>query len=150
MITTLKLNPDYLTIEKTQEFLRDHELACKTMEVDDFAQLFLKYDLSFIDDYNEVLTTIGDAMMDWKKEFRGTELQEVTTFNSNCIFCRIGKEVKVYRWSCLHTKATVPNNARLYYNKIAFMFDIKDGCLVNYGTCNAYTDEREEAYDIEF
>jgi hypothetical protein len=82
-------------------------------------------------------------MMDWKKEFRGTELQEVTTFDSNCIFCTIGKKVKVYQWSCLHTKASSPTNKILDYNQIAFMFDIKDGCLVNYGTCNAYLEDNE-------
>jgi hypothetical protein len=149
MSTTIKVNPDYFTKEKTQKFLKDHELACQTMEVDDFALLFLKYDLSYIDDYNEVLTAIGEIMMDWKKEFRGTELQEVTTFDSNCIFCTIGKKVKVYRWSCLHTKASSPTNKLLDYNQIAFMFDIKDGCLVNYGTCNAYLEDNELQKTLE-
>ena len=37
MSTTIKVNPDYFTKEKTQEFLKDHELACQTMEGEGFA-----------------------------------------------------------------------------------------------------------------
>lgn len=143
MSTKIIKKRNCLDVEQTKEFLKEHELACKTMEVDDFAQLFLKYDLSFIEDYNDVMTAVGEAMMDWKKEFRETQLQEVTSFDSNCIFCSIGKKIKVYRWSCLHKKAMAPNNKILDYNQIAFMFDIKEGQLVNYSTCNAYLEKNE-------
>ena len=139
----IKINPDYLTEKETVQFLKDHELACQGMEVDDFAQLFLKYDLSFIDDYTDVLTTIGETMMDWKKQSLGTQLQEVTSFDSSCIFCSIGKKVKVYQWSSLNTNAISSDNQLQFYSRIAFMFDIKNGCLVNYGTCNAYLEKSE-------
>lgn len=138
-----KSNKIHLSIEETMLFLEEHEAACQTMEIDDFAQLFLKYDLSFIDDYTDVMETIANAMMDWKKEFRATKLHEVRSFDSKCIFCSIGKKVKVYKWSYLHTKAIPPMNRQLCYSQIAFMFDIQDGCLVNYGTCNAYLNHND-------
>jgi hypothetical protein len=149
MSTTIKVNPDYFTKEKTKEFLKDHELACKTMEGEGFASLFLKYDLTFIDDYKEVLDTILDATSYWKFEPWGTQLEEVSSFDSNCIFCYFGTSVKVYKWSFTHPKQ-LPSNNKLHYRRIGFMFDIKNDCLVNYGTCNAYSDEIEESYEIEF
>lgn len=141
--TKIILDKKHLSAEMTKEFLRDHELACQTMEIDDFAQLFLKYDLSFIDDYSEVITSIAESMMDWKKEFRGTELQKVTRSDSNCIFCNIGKEVKVYEWFYKHTNASEPTNRILYSSKIAFYFSLENEKLTDYGVCNAYRDKNE-------
>ena len=141
--TTIKVNKDYFTLEKTNEFIGDHEAACQTMEIDLFAQLFLKYDLSFIDEYSDVLTAIAETMTDWKMEMLETQLQKVSTFDSNCIFCSIGKKVKVYKWSYIHTQAIAPANKVVRYSQIAFMFDIVDGRLINYGTCNAYLEKDE-------
>lgn len=48
------LNKKILSIETTSAFLKDLATACKTMELDLFINLFNKYDLSFVEDYNEV------------------------------------------------------------------------------------------------
>jgi hypothetical protein len=135
---SLVLEKHKLSIEQTKAFIRDHEIACKTMDVMDFKKLFLKYDLSFIEDYQDVYNSIIKAMTVWKSVFKGTELREINIRNSNCIFCSIGKKVKVYNWTYLHTKEAVPMNKFVCYSRIAFMFDIQDGMLKNYGVCNAY------------
>lgn len=139
----MKQNNDYLTPEKTIQFLAEHESVCQTMDVKDFTDLFKFYDLSFIDDYSEVMDTIATTMAEWKSEAGGTKLIKVTTFDSNCIFCSIGKKVKVYKWTFCHTKETGFSRNLVHHRQIAFMFDIQEGCLVNYGTCNAYLSKEE-------
>ena len=141
--TKIILAKKHLSKEMTKEFLRDHELVCQTMEIDDFAQLFLKYDLSFIDYYSEVITSIAEGMMDWKKEFRGTELQNVIHSDSKCIFCNIGKKVKVYEWFYKHTNASEATNRILCSSKIAFYFSLENEKLIDYGVCNAFRDKNE-------
>jgi hypothetical protein len=81
---------------------------------------------------------IIQAMIVWNSVFKGTELLTLTARDSNCIFCSIGKKAKVYDWTYLHTGENAPMNTFVCYSRIAFMFDIRDGQLKNYGTCNAY------------
>jgi hypothetical protein len=75
--TTITLNKEYFTAEITKAFLKDMEMACKTMELDVFTKLFTKYDLSFVKDYDEVLGMIKSIMASWNKPQQGTELLEV-------------------------------------------------------------------------
>jgi hypothetical protein len=94
--TKIILDKDYFTPEMTKAFLKDMETACKTMELDLFTKLFIKYDLSFVADYEEVLEMIKNSMASWNRPFKGTELLKVTQFDSKCLFCEFGKTVKVY------------------------------------------------------
>ncbi|MGK4566927.1 hypothetical protein [Flavobacterium sp. 3HN19-14] len=68
--TTLTLNQDYFTSEVTEAFLLDFEEACKGMELSSFTELFIKYDLEFIEDYKEVFDLIADIMTSWKNPGR--------------------------------------------------------------------------------
>jgi len=136
--TTFKVSAEYFTPEKTQEFLLEHEAACQKMDVVDFLNIYIKYDLSFVKEYEKVITSIVDALTGWKNEKLGTKIIEVSTFNSNCIFCEIGKKVKVYRWTYTNTLEEGIKNRIVYERKIGFRFEMKEGRLIEYGICNAY------------
>ncbi len=136
--TTFKVNIEYFTPEKTQEFLIDHEAACQKMDADVFINLFIKYDLSFIDYYQFVITSIIDIMRGWKENNMGKILKGVNVSDSNCIFCEIGKNVKVYTWNYIHTVDRTTSKFITYKSKIGFRFEINEGRLTEYGICNAY------------
>ncbi|SNB23896.1 conserved hypothetical protein [Flavobacterium psychrophilum] len=141
--TTITLNKKYFTEEVTTEFLKDHAIACKMMELDVFTNLFIKYDLSFVEDFGEVLETIKEVMQSWNKPELQTELIEVVQFDSKCIFCEFGKTVNVYKWTYQHKLASIPLNRLVYQSQIAFFFDIRDNQLIEYGICNGYLDKED-------
>ena len=141
--TTITLNKKYFTEEVTTEFLKDHAIACKMMELDAFTNLFIKYDLSFVEDFGEVFETIKEVMQSWNKPELQTELIEVVQFDSKCIFCEFGKTVNVYKWTYQHKLASIPLNRLVYQSQIAFFFDIRDNQLIEYGICNGYLDKED-------
>ena len=141
--TTITLNKEYFTAEITKAFLKDMEMACKTMELDVFTKLFTKYDLSFVEDYDEVLGMIKSIMASWNKPNQGTELLEVTQFDSKCLFCEFGKTVKVYKWAYQHKQASIPMNRVVYQSQIAFFFNYEDNRLIEFGVCNGYLDKND-------
>lgn len=143
--TIITLNKEYFTVETTKCFLKDFENACLSMELKDFMNLFDKYDLTFIEDYQEVLDLIKNIMSSWKKEGQGTELHKVETFDSKCIFCKIGKSVQVYKWNYQHKLVVPPKNRIVYSNQIAFMFSFENNRLIEFGTCNAYLQQEENS-----
>lgn len=145
--TTISLNKDYFTTEVTKSFLEDLEIACKTMELQVFINLFDKYDLSFIEDYDEVLTSIKEKMMSWYEPNQGTKLLGVTPFNSKCLFCYFGKPVKAYEWTYQHLEAVTPFNRVVYNNKIAFSFNFDGDRLIEFGTCNGFL-SREDMEEL--
>lgn len=136
--TIIKLKKEYFTLETTKSFLKDLEVACKTMEVDLFVKLFIKYDLYYDEEYQEVLDTIINITGNWYKPDLGTVLLDVTPFESKCIFCRIGRKVNGYKWNYKHTFESIPLNRVVYVNKIAFIFEYENNKLVEFGICNAY------------
>lgn len=139
--TEITLNKEYFTIEKTETFLKDLEIACKTMELDVFTKLFTKYDLSFVEDHDEVLGMVKSIMSSWNKPNQGTELLEVVQFDSKCLFCEFGKTVKVYKWTYQHKQASISMNRLVYESQIAFFFDFEDNHLIEFDVCNGYLDQ---------
>lgn len=137
--TTLTLNKDYFTEQVTKSFLIDFENSCKRMELTNFVELFLKYDLSFLEDYDEVFNLIAHITTSWKKTDEETKLIEITQEDARCIFCNIGKAVRVYKWTYMHTKAVIPMNRVVYESKAAFYFEYQKNRLVEFGVCNAYS-----------
>lgn len=136
--TIIALNKEYFTAEITKCFLKDLENTCQSMEVEGFTNLFNKYDLTFIEDYQEVLDLIKHVMSNWEKPEQETELLEMRTFDSKCLFCKIGKTVKVYKWTYQHKQALPPMNRVVYTSKVGFRFELKEGRLIEYGICNAF------------
>ena len=141
--TKITLNKEYFTIEMTEYFLKDFEIACKTMELDLFTKLFTKYDLSFVEDYEEVLEMIKSSMASWNRPHIGTELLNVTQFDSKCLFCEFGQKVKVYKWTYQHKKLPIPANRVQYDSQIAFFFGFEDNQLIEFGVCNGYLDKND-------
>ena len=141
--TTITLNKGYFTSEITKSFLKDLEMACKTMHVDLFVKLFISYDLYHNEEYREVLNLIKHIVSNWCKPERGTELIEVSKFESKCIFCNIGKKVNGYKWTYKHSLETIPLNRVVYASQIAFFFDFEDNQLIEFGVCNGYLDKND-------
>ena len=136
--TIIKLKSEYFTLETTKNFIKDLEMACKTMEADLFVKLFIKYDLYYDEEYREVLDLIINITGNWYKPEIGTVLLDVSTFESNCIFCKIGKKVHGYKWNYKHTLAAGLMNRVVYFNQIAFIFEYESNKLVEFGVCNGY------------
>jgi hypothetical protein len=99
--------------------------------------------LSFVEDYKEVLGMIKSIMASWNKPNQGTELLEVTQFDSKCLFCEFGKTVKVYKWWYQYKIDDTLMNSKIHESQIAFIFEIKDSQLVEFGVCNGYLDNEE-------
>jgi hypothetical protein len=137
------LNKKYLTVETTKNFLNDIEIACKTMELDLFMNLFNKYDLSFVEDFDEVLESIYSVVGSWDISEHGTQLLEVVQFNSKCLFCEFGKTVKVYKWKYQYKTDATLMNSKIHESQIAFTFKIKDSQLFDFGVCNGYLDNEQ-------
>ena len=141
--TTFKVNQEYFTVERTDAFINDLEAACQTMDVKVFTHLFIKYDLSFIEEYQDVYNLIKLIMTSWVEPSQGSVVLEVIPFDSKCIFCVIGKSVKGYKWSYQHKMATPPMNRVVYENKTAFFLDFKNNRLIEFGVCNSFLSQNE-------
>lgn len=141
--TIIKLKREYFNLETTKSFLKDLEMTCKTMEVDLFVKLFIKYDLYYDEEYREVLDLIINITGNWYNPDIGTELLEITTFDSKCIFCKIGKKVNGYQWTYVNRLDAFPNNRYIYASEIAFIFEYENNKLIEFGVCNGYLDKEE-------
>lgn len=141
--TKIILDKSFFTLEITEKFINDLDLACKTMEEDLFVNLFIKYDLYYIEDYKEVLDLIIVRISNWHKPELGTKLIEVSKFDSKCIFCNIGKKVSGYKWTYQHTLEIVPFNRVVYSSRIAFFFEYENNQLIEFGVCNGYLDKND-------
>jgi hypothetical protein len=141
--TKFNSSEKHLTVKTTKNFLNDIETACKTMELDLFMNLFNKYDLSFIKDFDEVLENIYSIVGSWDISRHGTQLLEVVQFNSKCLFCEFGKTVKVYKWKYQYKTDKNLMNSKIHESQIAFTFKIKDSQLFDFGVCNGYLDNEE-------
>ena len=137
--TTLTLNKNYFTPEVTNLFLKDFEIACTKMELSSFTDLFLKYDLSFMKDFQEVFDLIAHIMTAWKNPGEDTQLIEVKETGAKCIFCNLGKSVRVFNWTYTHSKSNFPMNNVVYKSKIGFYLEYENNQLIEFGVCNAYT-----------
>jgi len=138
MGTIIQLKRDYFTLETTALFLRDLETVCATMQPDLFVQLFIKYDLYYDEDYQDVLHSIIGIASNWYFPERGTFLMAITPFASKCIFCRIGTKVSGYKWNYKHTLDEGISSRVVYSSKIAFIFEFENERLSEFGICNAY------------
>ena len=141
--TKINLNKKNLTVETTKAFLNDLEIACKTMELDLFMNLFDTYDLCFVEDLEEVLESIYSIVGSWDISEHGTQLLEVVQFNSKCLFCEFGKNVKVYNWKYQYKTDKTLMNSKIHESQIAFTFKIKKNQLFDFGVCNGYLDKEE-------
>ncbi len=138
MSTIIKLKRDYFTLETTQAFLSDLENVCTTMHPDLFVKLFIKYDLYYDEEYQDVLNIIIAITSNWYFPERGTVLLDITPFDSKCIFCRIGSKVSGYKWNYKHILDDGIRSRVVYNKKIAFIFEFENERLSEFGVCNGY------------
>ena len=141
--TKIILDKEYFTAEMTEDFLRDLDKACMTMDLEDFTTLFDKYDLTFMEEYDDVIEMITNKLSRPNRIKWGTVLLGVTKFDSQCLFCEIGKTVQVYKSTYQHKRWRAPLNETIFYSGIAFSFKFEDKRLVEFGVCNKYLEKEE-------
>jgi hypothetical protein len=138
--TKITLKKEHFNIQTTQEFLKDFDEVCKTMDSDLFIKLFIKYDFYYNEGYREVLDLIINQISNWCNPELGTELLEVRTFDSKCAFCFFGKTVNGYEWTYINRLDKGINSRIAYSSKIAFIFDYDNNNLIEFGVCNSFVD----------
>ena len=138
--TKITLKKEHFNIQTTQEFLKDFDEVCKTMDSDLFIKLFIKYDFYYNEGYREVLDLIINQTSNWCNPELGTELLEVRTFDSKCAFCFFGKTVNGYEWTYINRLDKGINSRIAYSSKIAFIFDYDNNNLIEFGVCNSFVD----------
>ena len=134
----ISLKKEPFSIEKTQSFLNDLDIACKTMQSESFINLFKKYGWYENEDYIEILEVILKKIETWSNPLLGTKILTVTQFEANCIFCYIGKKVIGYKWRFKFSAMSAPHNEKVFTGKIAFNFEYHKNQLVEFGVCNAF------------
>ena len=138
--TTITFKKEHFNLETTQDFLKDFDEVCKTMDSELFIKLFIKYDFYYEESYREVLDLIIHQTSNWYNPELGTELLEVTTFDSNCAFCFYGKAVTGYKWTYINRLDKGINSRIAYSSKIAFIFEYDNNNLIEFGVCNSFVD----------
>jgi hypothetical protein len=138
--TKITFKKEHFNLETTQEFLKDFDAVCKTMDSELFIKLFIKYDFYYDEGYKEVLDLIIQQTSSWFKPELGTELLEVTTFDSSCVFCFFGKSVNGYKWTYINKLDKGINSRIVHSDKIAFIFEYDNDNLIEFGVCNSFTD----------
>jgi hypothetical protein len=138
--TVISFKKGHFTLETTKEFQKDFDEVCKTMDSELFIKLFIKYDFYYDEGYREVLDLIIHQTSNWYNPDLGTELLEVTTFDSNCVFCFYGKAVTGYKWTYINRLDKGINNRIAYSSKIAFIFEYDNNNLIAFGVCNSFVD----------
>jgi hypothetical protein len=138
--TKISFKEGHFTIETTKEFLKDFDAVCKTMDSDLFKKLFVKYDFYYDEGYREVLDLIIQQTSNWYNLDLGTELLEVTTFDSKCVYCFFGKSVNGYKWTYINKLDKGINSRIVHSNNIAFIFEYENNNLIEFGVCNSFTD----------
>ena len=130
----------HFNVETRKEFLKDFDTVCKTMDSELFIKLFIKYDFYYGEGCRGVLDLIIQQTSSWNNPELGTELLEVTTFDSNCVFCFFGKAVKGYEWKYINRLDKGIYNRITYSNKIAFIFEYENDNLIEFGVCNSFVE----------
>lgn len=128
------------SVEKTQQFIKDLDIACQSFSGDAFVQLFKKYDWSEREDYQEVLFTIKERLRIWNSAPKGITIFEKGPYDAHCIFCNIGKQVSGYYWKFLMNELPAPHENTVFTAKMAFNFEYENNQLVEFGICNGFTD----------
>jgi hypothetical protein len=138
--TKIIFKQEHFNLETTQEFLKDFDEVCKTMDSDLFIKLFIKYDFYYDEGYREVLDLIINQTSNWYNPDLGTELLEVRTFDSKCAFCFFGKTVNGYEWTYINRLDKGINSKIAYSSKIAFIFEYVNNNMKAFGVCNSFVD----------
>jgi hypothetical protein len=138
--TKITFKKEHFTLETTQKFLKDFDAVCKTMDSELFIKLFIKYGFYYDKDYREVLDLIIQQTSGWYNAELGTELLDVTTFDSSCVFCFFGKAVSGYKWNYINRLDKGINNRIVHSSNIAFIFEYDKDNLIEFGVCNSFTD----------
>jgi hypothetical protein len=110
------------------------------MDSDLFIKLFIKYDFYYDEGYQEVLDLIIQQTSSWYNPDLGTELLEVTTFDSKCVYCFYGKSVTGYKWTYINRFDKGINSRIVHSSNIAFIFEYDNDNLIEFGVCNSFID----------
>jgi len=132
------------TVEKTQQFQIEMNIAVKTMELMDVMKVLIQYNIIKNKESKDFLNAFMAMNEKWQKQNEDSVLVgEVQTRKSKCIACEFGKDMTVYEYHYKHSGAPVPYNRIVYKNEFGMLYDIKDGILQDIRICNAFLNKEE-------
>lgn len=137
--TTVKVDSTYFTVEKTNRFLKQLNHAAMLLDWHKFEFLFKFYDLAFIENIDEIKDLTRRICTSWRRE--GTVMTCMKSYDGQCIFCYFGMKVRVYEWTYKHPLEKPPYNRVNYLHRAAFATILENGRLVEFGICNAFTND---------
>lgn len=140
--TTVKVDSTYFTVEKTNRFLNQLNHAAMRLDWHRFEILFKFYNLAFIENIDEIKELTQRICTSWRRE--GTVMFDMKTYDGQCIFCYFGMKVRVYEWNYKHPLEKPPYNRVNYIHRAAFATILENDRLVEFGICNAFTDQIKE------
>jgi hypothetical protein len=132
------------TVEKTQQFQNEMNIAIKTMELMEVMKVLIQYNIIKNKESKEFLNAFIEMNEKWQKQNEDSVLVgEVHTRKSKCIACEFGKDMTVYEYQYKHLGAPVPYNRIVYQNEFGMLYDIKEGILHDIRICNAFLNKEE-------
>ena len=116
------------------------DLICKNVDFKKLLLLIANYSIIKTTDVIDFINQGKEMFEGINNPIKGIELISTETLESKCLFCAIGKTVKVY--SVKYSKQE-QNFKIIYSNNFAINIEIEDKMLVDFGWCNAFLDKSE-------
>jgi hypothetical protein len=139
----------FFTVEKTQLFKLDMDLALKTMELMEVMKVLIKYEILKCKESLEFLEGFNEMNKGWQKEFERSILVDVVqTRESRCMACEFGNDMTAYEFHYKHSEAPEPYNRVIYMKEFGMLYDIKDGILHDIRICNSFL-TKDEMKELE-
>ncbi|GAB2765758.1 hypothetical protein [Salinimicrobium soli] len=138
---TFKTSKSLLSKQDTSKFMKQADLACKLLDPDFLTEVVHNFKLEDLEDTPEFLEDAEEKLFSWREEKKGLQILEVENFDTRCVACIYGTKVTGYR---IHYSIPGPEGTRIHYcREFALHFQLKDGCLTDFGWCNAFLDSEE-------
>ena len=139
-VVTSKKSKPLLNELQTKEFISEMDLICKNVDFKKLLLLIANYSIIKTTDVIDFINQGKEMFEGINNPLKGIELISTETLESKCLFCSIGKTVKVY--SVKFSKQE-ENFKIIYSNNFAINIEIEDKMLVDFGWCNAFLDKSE-------
>lgn len=131
-----------LSVHQTKRFLHELDLACRILDSDFLENTMKRLNLLDRKDAIDFLEESKERLDFWKDELPAIKIKNVTSFNSRCIACSFGKNVKVYQVEYEKNLSGIPSKVN-YTNNFGINLQLKKGELIDFAWCNAYLKEEE-------
>ncbi len=142
--SNIKLVKDVFTEENTNLFLLALDLVLKTIDYYQIEKLLKKFDIHHDPECVIFLENMRNIFEDWKIEGNGSALVDtVGTRITKCYACLLGKNVTAYEFFYQHKGLEGFESRIVYGREFALFTETKNGCLIDFGVCNAFLDKED-------